>query len=118
MQDGRGVALAQGAYYVASGVLPLVSMRAFEAVTGPKEDDWLVRTVGLLVAAIGLALLLAARRGRVTEDLARVARWSAVALGGIDVYYSLRGRISKVYLADAAVEAALVAGWRRARRAA
>ena len=34
---------AQGALYVVTGVWPLLHMASFEAVTGPKTDDWLVR---------------------------------------------------------------------------
>mgnify|MGYP003293179536 CR=1 FL=1 len=49
----RATLLAQGGFYVLSGVWPLVSMRTFELVTGPKTDDWLVRMVGLLAAVIG-----------------------------------------------------------------
>lgn len=39
----------QGIYYVASGLWPLLHMRSFEAVTGPKRDKWLVNTVGALI---------------------------------------------------------------------
>jgi hypothetical protein len=52
-----------GIYYVATGVWPLVSMTAFEAVTGPKVDDWLVRMVALLVIVIGGTMLVLVRRG-------------------------------------------------------
>jgi hypothetical protein len=37
-------------------------MPSFEAVTGPKRERWLVRTVGVLVLAIGGTLTLAAAR--------------------------------------------------------
>ena len=40
------VLLAQGGYYVATGVAPFISRRLFEAITGPKSDWWLVQTVG------------------------------------------------------------------------
>ena len=38
---------------------------------------------------------------------------TAAGLGCVDVFFVLRGRIPKVYLADAAVEAMLVAEWIR-----
>jgi hypothetical protein len=50
----------QGGCYAATGTLPLVHLRSFEAVTGPKRDHWLVRTVGLMAAVMG-ALFLAGR---------------------------------------------------------
>src|ERR687897_547956 len=77
------LARLQAIFYIVTGVWPFVSMRSFEAVTGPKVDRWLVKTVGALVAVIGCALALANRR------------------------------ISPVYLLDAIAEIALLAGWAR-----
>lgn len=51
------VRIAQGTYYVVTGVAPFVSRRAFEGVTGPKADWWLVQTVGTLVTSVGAALV-------------------------------------------------------------
>ena|SRR2546423_2909813 len=111
--DDRSNALAigQGIYFAATGVWPLIDMRSFEAVTGPKVDKWLVRTVGVLVAAIGGALISAGVRRAVTPEIAGLAVSSAAGLGAIDIIYSGKGRISKIYLADAAAEAALIAAW-------
>ena len=101
--------VAQGVYFLLTGIWPLVSMRTFEAVTGPKVDRWLVKTVGVLVAVIGASLLAdASRPSRGTRVL---GVGSAAALGGVDVVYSLRGRISKIYLVDAVLEALVVALW-------
>ena len=111
-------ARAQGAYFVVTGVWPLTSRRSFEAVTGPKTDFWLAQTVGVLVAGIGGVLLLADRNRRVTPELRVLGVASAGGLALVDVVFSLRGRISKVYLADALVECALVARWLAERRAA
>jgi hypothetical protein len=58
------VALIQGTYFFMTGVWPLVSIDTFQRVTGPKVDLWLVNTVGVLVAVIGAALILAGVRGR------------------------------------------------------
>ena len=60
----RTALLAQGAYYVATGVAPFLSRRAFEAITGPKKEWWLVETVGVLVTAVGGGMLVAASRDR------------------------------------------------------
>jgi hypothetical protein len=103
------VPVLQGVYFLATGVWPLVSMRTFEAVTGPKVDRWLVKTVGVLVAVIGASLLADARRPSRGSTMLGVG--SAVALGGVDVVYSLRARISRIYLLDAVVEIVLVALW-------
>jgi hypothetical protein len=47
--NGRLVGITQGTYYAATGLWPILWMRSFEAVTGPKQDHWLVKTVGALV---------------------------------------------------------------------
>src|SRR5687767_3732081 len=58
----RCAPLLQGIYFLLTGVWPLVSMRTFEMVTGPKVDRWLVKTVGVLIAVIGSSLVLDRRR--------------------------------------------------------
>jgi len=108
------LAASQGAYYRATGVWPLVSLRSFEAVTGPKMEGWLVETVGALVSCVGSALLLAARRKRVTPEMALLGAGSALALAAIDTIYTARRRISPIYLLDAVLELALAASWVRA----
>jgi hypothetical protein len=77
-----------------------------------------VQTVGLLVTAIGAGLGAGAARDRVTPELGLVGAGSAAALGAIDVVYVARRRIRVTYLADAVVEAALLADWASAWRAA
>jgi energy-converting hydrogenase Eha subunit E len=101
----------QGVFYTVSGIWPLVDIDSFQFVTGPKVDLWLVRTVGLLLAVVGLALLRAARRRHVSADLIFVAAGQALALAVIDVVYVTAGRISPIYLLDALAELVLVVGW-------
>jgi hypothetical protein len=107
---------AQGIYFLATGVWPLVHLESFEAVTGEKTDDWLVITVGVLVTSIGVTLLVAAYRRTQVIEIAVLAIGSAAALTGIDVYYSSAGVISKIYLADALAELLLIGGWAVALR--
>ena len=107
------VAHAQGVYYTATGLWPLVSMKTFERVTGPKHDDWLVKTVGLLITAVGVTLVHAGRRPRIHQEIRVLAALSAAALAAVDVVYVARRRISPVYLLDAIPELALLAWWHR-----
>lgn len=119
---GRTVALGQGAYWVASGLWPILDLGSFEAVTGPKTEGWLVKTVGGLVAAVGATLFVAGARRRVTGEIVLLGAASAAALGAAGGWYAWKGRIREVYLADAALEGLLLGGWalaaRRRRRAA
>jgi hypothetical protein len=103
--------LAQGAYFVVTGIWPLVSIRTFEAVTGPKADDWLVKTVGVLVAVVGGVLILSGVRGDAPIEVAALAVGSAVGLAGIDLWYVVRRIIPPVYLLDAVLELVLVSLW-------
>lgn len=105
----RRTALAiQGLYYVGTGVWPLVDMPSFEAVTGPKTEHWLVHMVGALVAAVGLALLVGARRVVPTAETIVLAVAAAAAFAGIDVVYTRNGTIRDIYLADAVAQGVLV----------
>lgn len=105
------ISLVQGAYYAGTGFWPLVSMKSFERVTGHKRDHWLVKTVGLLVTAVGLTLIRAGRRRHVHPDIALLAGLSAAALATVDLVYVAQRRISPVYLLDAVPEALLAAWW-------
>jgi hypothetical protein len=101
----------QSAYYGVTGVWPIVHMPSFEAVTGPKIDDWLVHMVGLLAAAIGVVLGAATVRNRVrSPEVVLLAISSAAAFAAIDIWYGVSGRISSIYLADAGVQIGLIAG--------
>jgi hypothetical protein len=110
------VAVAQGLYSLVTGIWPLVDLRSFEAISGPKVDGWLVKTVGALVAVTGGVLLSAAKRERITPEIAALGAGTAVALGTIDVVYVARRRISPVYLLDAALEGVFLVGWFVGRR--
>jgi hypothetical protein len=105
----RQALIAMAAYYAATGAWPILHMRSFEAVTGPKTDHWLVKTVGALALANGAALAFGARREQTRAETIALAVCSALAFSAIDVAYVTRGRIAPVYLGDAAVELALAA---------
>ena|SRR6185436_13105388 len=87
----RFLATAQGLYYLAAGIWPILHIDSFQAVTGAKTDLWLVRTVGLLIAVIGAAVLAARKRPALSPEMFILAAGSALALGTIDVVYALRG---------------------------
>ena len=107
----RALAIGQGVFYVVTGIWPIVSLRTFELVTGPKADGWLVKTAGLLITAIGAGLTTAGLRGRVTPDVKLIAVGAAAGLTVIDVVYGSRRRIARVYLLDAVVEVGLIGAW-------
>jgi hypothetical protein len=105
------LALTQGVYYLASGLWPLVSIFTFQLITGPKDDIWLVRTVGALVIVCSAVLLLAASRRRIAPEAALLGFGYALALMAVEIFYVLAGTISPVYLLDTVIEAVFAAGW-------
>ena len=98
---------AQGAYYVVSGLWAVVDRRGFETVTGRKTDYWLVRTVGLLAAAIGASLLTGARGARPSAETTVLAVSAGASFTAVDLVFVAKRRIRPVYLADAAVHGLL-----------
>jgi hypothetical protein len=118
-RSGRDVTLGiQAAYYLVTGIWPFAHLRSFLAVTGPKRDIWLLKTVSSLVVASGLAMASAVLRGRVTPEIRLLGAGSAISLAGVDLWYVLRRRISPVYLADALIELAVLTPVLRSRYAA
>jgi hypothetical protein len=105
------LAIVQGAYYLLSGLWPLFSIASFMAVTGPKADIWLVKTVGLLIAVIGTVLLMAGIRRRRAVETVVLAIGSAASLLVVEIFYVATGVISLVYLLDGLVELILLGLW-------
>jgi hypothetical protein len=108
---GRAICAGQGTYFLATGLWPLVSLKTFYAVTGPKRDGWLVQTVGSMIACVGSTLLLGARRRSVSPEIRWLGASSAAALLAVDVVFVGQRRIPRIYLADAVAELGLLAGW-------
>src|SRR3954447_9026368 len=96
------LARTQGGFNVASGLWPLLHRRSFEAVLGPKQDYWLATTVALLLAGNGTAQLMASSTPNGVASARRVGVATAVALASVDLVNVARGRISSMYLLDAA----------------
>jgi hypothetical protein len=110
----------QGVYFAVTGIWPLVSIETFQMVTGRKTDHlvtgregdhWLVMTVGVLIVAIALPLLVAAWRQTRPLEVVVLAMGSSIGLTGIDILYVSRGAIPPIYLADAVVEVFLLLAW-------
>ena len=109
MRPARVLAGAHAAYYVATGVWPMVHRRSFEAVTGPKRDFWLVRIVGALVAVSGATLAIAVARGRRTPEAQALAAGSAVVFSVADVWAGRNQ--SRAYFADVPAQVLLTPAW-------
>lgn len=109
--DESTVALVQGFYFALTGVWPLIDIRSFLLVTGPKTDLWLVKTVGVVITAIGAGLIVAGWNGETSLPVIATAMTGAAGLAVIDLVYALKKVISPVYLLDAVAEAVLILWW-------
>lgn len=105
------VALVQGIYFLVTGVWPIISMKTFLLVTGPKTDLWLVKTVGLKLTLIGAVLLYAQLTGTINPPVILLAIGAALSLGLVEFIYVAKRVISPIYLADAFVELILIGWW-------
>lgn len=111
LRAAEWLAWAQGGFFFAGGLWPLLHLRSFIRVTGPETDLWLVQTVGGLLAVAGAALMLAAWRRRVSGEWIFPGAGLAAVLAPSGVVFVARGVIAPVYLADAAVESLIVLAW-------
>jgi hypothetical protein len=107
----RLLCLAQGGYYLTTAIWPFVHMRSFLQITGPKSDLWLVKTVAALIAAIAGSILVGGWCESRSPELLALGLSSAFALAAVDVVYVTRRVISRIYLADAAIELGFFASW-------
>lgn len=105
------VALVQGIYFFVTGIWPLLSMRTFLMVTGPKTDLWLVKTVGMILAVIGAVLILAQINAEINTSIIVLAIGSAISLAIVEFIYVAKRVISPIYLGDAVAELILIAWW-------
>jgi hypothetical protein len=115
LSDPTVLAEVQGWFNILGGAWPLVSMRTFEMVFGPKTDRWLEYTVAGLLVTNGVCQVSAARQGE-TDNARRLGRGTALTLLAVDLVFVPAGRIRWTYLLDAALEVGWLGLWARARR--
>jgi hypothetical protein len=111
--DGVVLARTHGAANVVFGLWPLLHLRSFENVFGPKVDRWLVRTVSGLLVVNGFTQLTTSSTRSSVGSARRLGVGTAAVLAAVDLVYVPAGRISKMYLVDAAVELGWILAWHR-----
>jgi hypothetical protein len=103
--------VTQAAYIFITAVWPIIHIESFMAVTGPKTDIWLVKTVGALLLPVSICMLSYLRIKTPDTPIFTLGIGIAVAFIIVDVYYSTLDVISDIYLADAAAELLFLIGW-------
>lgn len=97
-------------YYLLTALWPFVHLESFLAVTGPKTDIWLVKTVSLLLFPY-ILLILYAIKVRWSPFIAVTIILGCLGLAGIDLYYYLKGTIRGIYLVDLGLEMIFIMYW-------
>ncbi|MDG9719783.1 hypothetical protein [Streptomyces sp. DH24] len=111
------VAVAHGAFNIVGGLWPLLHLRSFEWVFGPKTDVWLQMTTGGLLVSAGVAQLAAAPDSHGPAQARRIGLGTALTLLAVDLVYVPKGRIRPTYLLDAAMQTGWIAAWLRSTAA-
>jgi hypothetical protein len=105
------VALVQGIYFFVTGIWPILSMKTFLMITGPKTDLWLVKTVGIILAVVGLVLIVAQVNAEINTSIILIAIGSGLGLAFVEFTYVAKRVISPIYLGDAFLELILIGWW-------
>lgn len=103
--------VAQGLYYILTGLWPWVALSSYQFFTGTRTDLWLVQSLGALLVIIGIALCVAGYRHEKSWAVLCLALGTAATLAFLDVYFVTQRRIALGHLLDAAIEVGLVALW-------
>ena len=101
----------QGIYTTLTALWALTDIDSFMAVTGPKTDIWLVKTVSVILLAIGISFIVQAFIRSNPLPVIVLALISSIGLAFIDSYYALNGVISKIYLGDAVLQVLFCFVW-------
>ncbi len=75
----RNLIMLQSIYYFITGIWPLIHIKRFMAVTGPKKEMWPVNTVGILVTVSSISLFFASYETYVPDSSIPLAIASTAA---------------------------------------
>jgi len=103
--------IVQGTYTLITAIWALIDIDSFMAVTGPKTDIWLVKTVAALLIPIAISLLYPVFFVSTFLQPFLLGFLTAIALAIVDFYYSMNGVISKIYMWDGVAESVFAIVW-------
>lgn len=101
----------QGLYTLLTALWGLLDIDSFMAVTGPKTDIRLVKTVSVLLVAIAVCLLSALFISGYLLPVIILAALCSIGMAGIDFYYARHHVIASIYMLDGIAEIAFLTGW-------
>lgn len=101
----------QGLYTLLTALWGLIDIDSFMAVTGPKNDIWLVKTVSTILLAIAVTLLSYIYVKTDPLPAILLGFYTSAGLAAIDFYYSGRAVISPIYALDGIAEVIFAVAW-------
>lgn len=102
---------SQGIYTLLTAIWPIVHVKSFMDVSGYKTDVWLVKTVGVLLAAIALCLLLSTTVKENNFPVSVLGLFTAAGMAYVDFFYALTDTIPDIYMADGIAEILFAVLW-------
>jgi hypothetical protein len=110
-QTSKIILCIQGVYTTLTALWPIVHLKSFLIVTGPKTDIWLLNTVSLLLLAMGISFLIWSKEKSPSNGIRLLAINSAITLAAIDFYYTAHHIISRVYIVDGIMQLVFISWW-------
>jgi hypothetical protein len=107
----RALVIIQGSYYMITALWPLIHIESYMMLVGPITDIWLAKTVATMVIAISITMFFHLSLRTDHRPLVLLGVSSSLAFAYTDVYYSVTGTLSNIYLLDAAAEFLFMASW-------
>jgi hypothetical protein len=104
--------LFQGIYIFVTAIWGILDIQSFMAITGPKTDVWLVRTVSFLLIPYSFLCFYLYHNPQKLSYLAILCMFTmGLGLLSIDLYYYEQGVIRGVYLIDAFFQVIFLMIW-------
>jgi hypothetical protein len=111
MRSCRNILRLQTIYYLLTATWPLVHIKSFMVVTGPKIDTWLVKTVAVLILVIAICFIGQLLIKGLSLPVIVLAISCCIGLILIECYYVSTGVISRIYLVDAFLHVLFLVAW-------
>jgi hypothetical protein len=101
----------QGLYTLLTALWGMIDIDSFMAVTGPKADIWLVKTVSVLLIPIVVCLFSGLAFRMPALPVILVAASTCAGLAFLDFYYTGNGTIRWIYAVDGVIETVFLLVW-------
>lgn len=107
----RYLIIGHGLYLLVGGLWPLLYMQGFEAVTGPKVEHFLVRSIALILLLTAANLFTQLDKPRVEQSATVMAAGVSLILGLVGIISAAGGWVWPIYFIDGGVHTLFALSW-------